>query len=170
MLNLDISTQVILYLIALALRFVSITMPESPIRILIPALGVQSPVVEFPLNGESWDIHPWERRVGHLQGTSGFDESGNIALGGHSQMPDLSAGIFAQLDQLQIGDSIFIDLGTEQRRYIVTSVTNTAATDLTPLYPTPDDRLTLITCDTLSYNRSTRSYARRVVVTAERFN
>jgi LPXTG-site transpeptidase (sortase) family protein len=161
-------SQVIVYLIALLVRFFSASLPENPVAISIPTLGVQSIIREFPLNGVSWDIHSWERRVGHLQGTAWFGEAGNIALGGHSQMPDLSAGIFAELDQLQVGDAIIINLGAEERRYVVTGVTTSSANDLTPLYPTYDERLTLITCDTLTYNRKTQSYMRRVIVTAER--
>ncbi len=164
----DAYSQIILYFIALLLRLVSAAMPENAISISIPVLGIQSSIVEFPLNGVSWDISTWETRVGHLEGTAWFHEMGNIVLGGHSEMPDLSAGIFAELDQLKIGDTILINLGIENRRYIVTSVTSTSASDLTPLYPTSGERLTLITCDTLTYNRTARTYAKRVVVTTER--
>lgn len=164
----DAYSQAVLYFITLLLRFALTLMPEYPISISIPAMGIQSAVIEFPLNGESWDIHRWEMRVGHLQGTAWFDQPGNIVLGGHSQMPDLSAGIFAELDKLQTGDRITIHLGIEQREYIVASVSSSWANDLTPLYPTRGERLTLITCDTLTYNRTTRTYAKRVVVIAER--
>jgi LPXTG-site transpeptidase (sortase) family protein len=85
-------------------------------------------------------------------------------------MPDLSDGIFAELDQLQVGDPIIVNMGVEERRYVVTGVTSIGAHDLTPLYPTSGERLTLITCDTLTYNRHIQAYTKRVVVTADRLH
>ena len=164
----DAYFRLFLTLITLMMHFISVLVPEDAISISIPALNIQSPIREFHLNGTSWDIDRWERGVGHLQGTAWFDAPGNIALGGHSEMPDLSRGIFAELDQLEIGDLIVIHFGLEERHYAVTSITNVAQDDLTPLYPTSSERLTLITCDTLTYNRRIHAYAKRVVVIAER--
>jgi len=142
---------------------------DGPV-ITITALNVSSGVGVFPLNGYSWDIDPWYTGIGHLQGTAWFDTPGNIALGGHSWMPDQTPGIFVALHRLQVGDSIIVTVGGQERHYAVPSVGSVSLNDLTVLYPTSHERLTLITCDAASYDEDSNMYYRRVVVTADRIS
>jgi sortase (surface protein transpeptidase) len=50
----------------------------------------------------------------------------------------------------------------------VTEAYEVEVTDMAPVYPTTTDRITLITCDTGSYNASTGNYNKRLIVVAER--
>ncbi|MAS36016.1 MAG: hypothetical protein CL610_18555, partial [Anaerolineaceae bacterium] len=92
-----ISVIVAALLISMLTILVPTTSAHEGISIKIPALGVETGLTEFGLNGTSWNIHPWESGLGHLQGTGWFDGGGNIAIGGHSWMPDLTPGIFVNL-------------------------------------------------------------------------
>lgn len=143
---------------------------QDGLSISIPALGVQASIIHFPLNGVSWDIDPWTMAVGHLQGTAWFGEGGNIALGAHSLLPDFTAGTFVALHTLKAGDEIIINTGGGEIIYRVSRVTNVGMNDLTVLYPTDHERITLITCDANSYDPNTQLYYRRHIVTATRIN
>jgi LPXTG-site transpeptidase (sortase) family protein len=140
--------------------------PIQEARVLIPTAGVNALVVSVYLDSESWDVSQLGGNAGHLQGTAWFDAPGNIALAGHAEMADGSAGIFARLEQLRLGDPIILTLGDREQRYSVTDVRRTAPDDLTPLYPTTSDQVTLITCD--GYNFLQNVYQERIVVVAER--
>jgi LPXTG-site transpeptidase (sortase) family protein len=144
------------------------TVSASNVSIRIPALGVDTGIVSFPLNGVSWDIDPWTYAVGHMQGTAWFDGPGNVALAGHSVMPDMTAGVFVALHTLNRGDEIIISVGDQERVYAVSEIANVGINDLTVLYPTSDERLTLITCDAASYDPETQVYHRRHAVIAHR--
>ena len=155
-------------LLVAILMLVPSTMAQEGVSIHIPALGVQSAINEFPLNGTSWTINPWEGGLGHLQGTGWFGGPGNIAVGGHSWYPNQTPGIFVNLHTLTRGDEVVVNLNGQPMRYTVTHVTNVSMYDLSVLYPTGHEQLTLITCDAGSFDPSSQLYQRRVIVQAQR--
>jgi len=132
----------------------------------MPTVNVFAGITTFPLNGYSWTIDPWEKRVGHLQGTAWFDSIGNVVLGGHSTYPNGKPGIFAGLYQLNIGDPVIINVDSIEHRYIVTDKFTVHYDDLTVAYPSSDNKLTLITCDIPSFDAKTQFYSERLVVIA----
>lgn len=135
--------------------------------LLIPSAGIYAPIIQVYLDGESWDVSQLGMNVGHLQGTAWLDsQPGNIALSAHIEMSDGRPGTFARLDEVQVGDLIILKESDAERRYTVTAVQNVAPDDLTPLYPSSSERVTLITCG--SYNFLQDAYLDRVVVVAER--
>ncbi len=141
---------------------------EGAVQVSIPSLDVQMGVTEFRLNGTGWDIHPWETSIGHLQGTGWFDAPGNIALGAHSWMPDRTPGLFVNLHTLSAGDEVIVNVNGEERRYNVTSVSSVSMNDLRVIYPTDHEQLTLITCDSSSFDPNSEMYYQRIIVTAQR--
>lgn len=160
-----------LALVAVLLVLASLAVPAAAAdetRLSIPALNVSAPVGRFPLNGVSWTIDPWFTGLGHLQGTGWFDRGGNIAIGGHSYLPDRTPGIFVALHTLRAGDVVIVSYNGETRQYTVTDVRSVAVNDLSVLYPVSSERLTLITCDGASYDPNSNLYHRRVIVAAER--
>ncbi|RMG82355.1 MAG: sortase [Chloroflexi bacterium] len=134
--------------------------------IFIPSLGIYQPVVETYLDGVSWDVSQLGNNVGHLEGTAWFNRPGNIALSGHVELADGRRGVFADLDNVKIGDIIELQQGDEVRRYAVAEVSTVSPDDLTPLYPSDIEMLTLITCG--GYDFLSDSYQHRVVVVAIR--
>jgi LPXTG-site transpeptidase (sortase) family protein len=131
-----------------------------------PTAGIASEVIESYISGTTWDITDLGRYVGHLQGTGWVDVPGNIVLAGHVEMADGRRGVFANINDLSIGDPIFLDQDGGERIYQVTQLFTTAPDDLSVLYPTTSERLTLITCS--NYNFFQDSYLDRTVVIAER--
>lgn len=141
----------------------------SGTRLSIPVAGINSAITQFPLdNAGSWAINPWERQVGHLQGTAWLGESGNTVLGGHSRYPNGNPGVFLRLYDVRVGDYILVTEDGQERRYVVSAVRVVRYDDLTVLYPTPHSRLTLITCDVPSFNPIDNVYYERLVIVADR--
>ena len=137
--------------------------------LFIPNNAVIAPIVETYLDGTSWDVSQLGTNVGHLQGTSWVNSGpGNIVLSAHVEMRDGNAGPFARIGDLQIGDRVFLNHGDEQWQYAVVEIKNVEPTDLTPLYPSQNELLTLITCDSYDFFRNT--YQERTVVVAERIS
>lgn len=148
---------------------ITITAQENTApRLIIPALRLSESVGQFPLDGTSWQIDSWDTTVGHLQGTATFNDLGNVALAAHAEMPDGTDGLFVNLYTLQPGMHIIVLNGESESRYEIVKITSVAPEDLTPLYPSDDPRLTLLTCDVPTYDPATGEYDRRVIVTAKR--
>ena len=138
-------------------------------HIQIPAAGVNAAIIEVYLDGESWDVSELGTNVGHLQGTAWMGpQRGNIVLSGHVEMRDGRKGVFARIGELTAGDIIILQHNDEMRRYSIFDIRNVEPTDLTPVYPTTDERLTLITCD--DFNFLQNSYQQRTIVVAERIS
>ncbi len=138
--------------------------------LIIPKSNIYSPITTFYLDGVSWAIDPWEKRVGHLEGTAWVNNNGNVVLGGHSQYPDGRPGIFAGLYNVAVGDEIIIQNGDTERRYIVAEIKSVRYDDLSVVYPSDSSRLTLITCDIPSLIPDTSFYVDRLVVIANAAN
>ncbi|MBC7870481.1 MAG: sortase [Chitinophagaceae bacterium] len=138
-------------------------------RLFIPSAGIEAPITEVFLDGTSWDVSFLGTSVGHLEGTAWMDDGpGNIVLSGHVELSDGRQGVFATLDEVPVGEIVIVTRGTEERRYRVTTVRQVEPDDLTPLYPSTTDQLTLITCG--SYNFFADKYEIRTVVLAERIS
>lgn len=146
------------------------TLSASPVEgasLFIPTAGILVPIIEVYLDGESWDIRQLGMNAGHLQGTAWLDDSpGNIVLSGHVEMADGRAGIFATIKDLKAGDLAILRQQNTEHRYSVKEVKRVAPDELTPLYPTSTDQLTLLTCG--NYDFLQDAYLERVVVIAER--
>ena len=132
----------------------------------IPRIGVHAEVTTFPLGATTWEISPWERNAGQLAHLGWIDSPVNTVIAAHSEYPSGEAGIFSELDTLRAGDVVFVRDGDLQRAYIVHEIQLVDYQDLTPLYPTTDNRLTLITCSIPSYVAAQNLYYERIIVVA----
>ncbi|MFN8529736.1 MAG: class F sortase [Anaerolineae bacterium] len=138
------------------------------VRLLIPRANVTAPVVTVHLGDSgSWNVSQLGFNAGHLEGTAWLGQHGNIVLAGHVEMADGSAGIFAHIDQLTAGDQLLLIEGESTPLvYEVTGVRTVEPDDLSVLYPTETDQLTLITCG--EYDLLSDIYRARIVVTSTR--
>jgi LPXTG-site transpeptidase (sortase) family protein len=135
-------------------------------ELFIPAAGISAPIVQVYLDGTSWDVTSLGMAVGHLQGTTWLDDGpGNIVLSGHVELADGRRGIFSRLDDLAVGDEIYVTRDGVDRVYRIIEINSVDPDDLTPLYPTTTPRLTLITCS--SYDFWSDTYEQRHVIVAE---
>jgi LPXTG-site transpeptidase (sortase) family protein len=145
-------------------------MASNAATISISSLDMAKSIKEFPLANGTWTISPWEKGIGHLEKTGWFDNPTNIVLAGHSVMPNGDPGIFANLNLLSAGQEIVLSDGSENRRYQITDIRIVPVDDVSVVMPTEQERLTLITCETGSYDEVSQSYSQRLVVVADRVN
>src|SRR5688572_29519994 len=117
--------------------------------ISIPSIGVSAAIVEAPLSVElqTWDVSHLAMTVGHLQYTALFGQPNNIVLAGHSENANGEPDVFYNLDAVQVGDEIFVQSADLTYRYTVVRVDNVDHSDLSMLYSSPVETLTIFTCD-----------------------
>lgn len=143
--------------------------PDIPqgTTLFIPSAGIYADIVQVYVDDSgSWDVSHLGLNVGHLQGTQWLGHPGNVVLSGHVELGDGRKGVFATLNEVKLGDIIVVQQDGQEWRYEVTEIGTTTPDDLTPVYPTQNDQLTLITCG--SYDFFQDSYLERTVVVAQR--
>jgi LPXTG-site transpeptidase (sortase) family protein len=80
------------------------------------------------------------RGAGRVRGMARMGGDGNLALSSHRD------GFFRGLKDVQVGDDIDIQTPQGEERFAVSSITIVDKKDISPLAPTEDKTLTLITC------------------------
>jgi sortase A len=111
--------------------------PAQAIRIQIPAINVDAPIVQ----GDSWE--QLKKGVGQHIGTPNPGENGNIVLSAHN---DIFGEIFRELDKLQPGDVVILYTAQRQYNYVVTGTQIVEPTRVEVMAPTPNATITLISC------------------------
>ena len=107
----------------------------SPIAALsIPRIQLSAMV----LHGS--DAQTLRRGPGHLENTAFPGEPGNVVIAGHRD------SFFWSLQNIHLGDDIFLDTRDGPLQYRVTSVRVVKPRDVSVLAPTDEAVLTLITC------------------------
>jgi len=135
------------------------------LRLEIPKLGVNIPVVGVPLQSPAgWDLTWLSNQAGWLEGTAFPTWKGNSALTAHVYLANGLPGPFFNLHLLAWGDRIIIHLGKQRYLYEVREVRRVWPNDLSVLRHEEYPWLTLITCRT--YDEKTETYRYRVVVRA----
>jgi sortase A len=110
---------------------------ESPTRLVIPAIGVDWPIVP----GDGWE--ELKRGVGHHVGSANPGERGNMILSGHN---DVFGEVFKDLEALKDGDEVQVFAGGHMFKYQVRAKRIVSPNDLSVLQPTREAVVTLITC------------------------
>ncbi len=128
---------------------------ESITRVSIPKINLDVMVVERTshsslLNGP-----------GHLDDTPAPGEGGNSVIAGHRDT------FFRHLNDLGRGDDIFVRRAGRNYHYVVKRKAVVQPDDVTVVKPSPENRLTLITCYPTS---SIGAAPQRLVVIAERID
>jgi sortase A len=111
--------------------------PEQAIRIQIPTIGVDAPIVQ----GDGWE--QLKKGVGQHVSTANPGETGNIVLSAHN---DIFGEIFRHLDQLQPGDAVAIFTNQRTYSYIVTGKKIVEPTQTEVMESTNQPTMTLISC------------------------
>ncbi len=110
---------------------------ESPTRLVIPAIGVDWPIVP----GDGWE--ELKRGVGHHGGSANPGERGNMVLSGHN---DVFGEVFKDLEALKNGDKVQVYAGGRLFTYEVRAKRIVSPNELAVLQPTRESIVTLITC------------------------
>ena len=111
--------------------------PEQAIRIQIPAIGVDAPVVQ----GDNWES--LKQGVGQHIGSANPGQQGNLVLAGHN---DIFGEIFRYLDQLEPGDEFTIFSNVRAYNYVITDWEIVEPTAVHVMDATEDPSATLISC------------------------
>jgi sortase A len=111
--------------------------PQSPTRIVIPAIGVDWPIVL----GDGWE--ELKKGVGHRIGSANPGERGNLILSGHN---DVYGEVFKDLEILGLNQDILVYAGSRAFRYVTRAKRVVVPTDLSILQSSRDPIVTLITC------------------------
>lgn len=111
--------------------------PQQAVRVQIPAIGVDAPIVQ----GDGWE--QLKKGVGQHIGSANPGESSNIILTAHN---DVFGEIFRYLDQLEKGDQVIIYTSQRSYTYLVTGTEVVEPTRVEVLAPTTRPIATLISC------------------------
>ncbi len=145
----------------------NIVSPEP--RLVIPKINVDVPVLYDISPDHNSQMSAMQKGVAHFAipgANSHPGEIGNTVLSGHSSNDLFDVGdykfIFAQLEKLKKGDTIYANYGGKRYTYVVTKTEVVKPTNVAALiYPTKKPVMTLITCTPLG------TALNRLLVTAE---
>jgi sortase A len=111
--------------------------PEQAMRIQIPAIEVDAPVVQ----GDSWE--QLKKGVGQHLGSADPGTRGNVVLSAHN---DIFGEIFRNLDRLVPGDLVFLHTNQRSYTYVVVDTKVVEPTAVEVMAPTSQATTTLISC------------------------
>jgi sortase A len=111
--------------------------PEQAIRLQIPSIRVDAPVVQ----GDAWE--QLKKGVGQHNGTADPGKSGNTVLSAHN---DIFGEIFRDLDRIQKGDQVVLFTNQRTYTYVVVDSKIVEPTDVEAMAPTDQPTVTLISC------------------------
>lgn len=111
--------------------------PDQALRIEIPALTLDAPVVQ----GDGWD--ELKKGVAQHIGSANPGESGNVVLSAHD---DVYGELFRNLDKLQPGDQVILYSALKQFVYIVDRTEIVEPTAVEVMASTGAPSVTLISC------------------------
>jgi sortase A len=112
----------------------------QPTHLLIPAIGLDTPVVETFIVNEEWEVA--EYAAGYLHSTA-LPGDGNTALAGHA---GVRGAVFRDLGALNFGDDIYVDAGGWRYHYRVRESKSVWPDQVEVLDPSRAPILTLMTC------------------------
>lgn len=141
-------------------------------RLIIPKINVDVPVIYDVGNDYKSQMKAMEKGVAHfaIPGASSHPgQIGNTVLSGHSSNDLFDSGdykfIFAQLEKLAVGDSIYANYKSKRYTYTITKKEVVKPTQVDKLvHSTNKPVLTLITCTPLG------TALNRLLVTAEQIS
>lgn len=111
--------------------------PEQAIRVQIPAIKVDAPVVQ----GDGWE--QLKKGIGQHIPSTNPGKQGNLVLSAHN---DIFGEIFRDLDKLEPGDEVIVYTNERSYTYLVADSEVVEPTSVEVLNPTKQATVTLISC------------------------
>lgn len=112
---------------------------EKPLRIIIPRLNIDLPIVEAKVIEDSWEIS--ETAASHGEGSAYPGQKGNVVIFAHARVH-----LFLPLQDIQEFDEIYVLTDKSWYSYSVSKITEVLPDQVEVIHPTPDEQLTLFTC------------------------
>lgn len=114
---------------------------DVPMRLIIPALGLDVPIKEVFIVNNQWEIAQYA--AGYMNGSGLPGVPGNLALSGHA---GLYGAVFANLGALNPGDDIYVDAAGVRYHYRLRTASAVWPSQIDVLDSTETPTMTLITC------------------------
>ncbi|HZU05706.1 MAG TPA: sortase [Chloroflexota bacterium] len=139
--------------------------PGLPVRLVIPSIQVDTPVVQLDIKFADdgtpyWDTVPFV--AGHYPLTGLVGARANVVFSGHVVTRDMG-NVFRDLYRLRPGEPVVVYTAEGEFTYRVIAVRLVKPWEIEVLAPSPEPRITLITCAG-EYDFRTRSFTERLVV------
>lgn len=112
---------------------------HSPVRIIIPKLDIDLPVVEAKVVGGYWELS--ENTASFGLGSAYPGQSGNTVIFAHAR-----EGLFLPLRQVEKDTSVYVLTDDRWHRYKVTETKLVSPKQVEVVSPTENEQLTLFTC------------------------
>jgi sortase A len=114
---------------------------ETPTWLEVPSINLQTPVVEVTIENGVWQVA--EYAAGYHRGSARPGTLGNTVISGHK---GLSGAVFARLEEVDVGDAIYLTAGAHEYEYEIIGKQSVWPSQVEVLAPTSTPVLTLITC------------------------
>jgi sortase A len=129
------------FLVPQPLGVVPAAADPRPQRLIMPTLGVDTPVQEVFIENNAWQVANYA--AGYHHGTALPGNIGNTVLAGHA---GLRGAVFRDLGRLKPGAEVVVETGGWRYVYRVRELKSVWPTQVDVMDPTPTPVLTLITC------------------------
>jgi LPXTG-site transpeptidase (sortase) family protein len=139
--------------------------PLNEMRIEIPTLGINFPIVGVAATEKGWDLTWLKDSVAYLEGSAYPTWSGNTVLTAHVTDAYNNLGPFSDIKGMQAGQKIYIHFNGQVFVYQVQENKKILPSDTATVFKHEEyDWITLVTCE--DYNAKTKSYKYRRMVRA----
>jgi LPXTG-site transpeptidase (sortase) family protein len=139
--------------------------PLKDLRIEIPTLGIDYPIVGAALSKNTWDLTWLKDGVAYLEGSAYPTLSGNTVLTAHVVDANNNLGPFSDIKGMKLGQQIYIHYNRQVYVYQVEENRKLSPSDLSTVFKHEDyDWVTLVTCE--DFNAKSGSYQSRRMVRA----
>ena len=138
---------------------------SAVVRIVIPALFLDTEVKYVPYDGFTWMINGLRQEIAWMGNTSWPGLGGNTGLAGHVTVAGMGDGPFRHLDELPYGELVLLYTEKNIYTYQVRESRVTDDGDMSVTLATENPQISLITC--IDWDEETHTYLNRLVVIAD---
>jgi LPXTG-site transpeptidase (sortase) family protein len=139
--------------------------PLDEIRIEIPTLGINFPIVGVSLSANKWNLTWLKDSVGYLEGSAYPTFSGNTVLTAHVIDANNNLGPFSDIKGMQLGDKIYLHAYGKIYVYEVQENRKLSPANISTVFKHEEyNWVTLVTCE--EYDAATGQYKYRRMVRA----
>ena len=134
------------------------------IKVEIPSLGINIPIVGVPLKNGVWNVAWLGKQAGWLEGSAFPSWNGNSVLTSHVYLSNGLPGPFINLSKLKFGDTVIVHAFGQKYVFQVQANALVEPNNTSVFKHEEKPWLTLVTCK--EYDEKTNTYRKRVMVRA----
>jgi len=141
---------------------------DIPVRLKIPAINVNASIQRVGLDQDGeMGVPENPKDVGWLDLETLSGSVGSAVISGHLNQENGEPGVFANLNKLQVGETIFLEKANSNLdAYRISKIRTYDSGHAEEVFGIGGgERLSFVTCDGV-WNKNIKSYSKRLVVTA----